>query len=64
MTVSELIRELGKYSGDMDVEIQNDDGWNSRDIGNVYPNTVTRGLALPVPQVYTIVVLSSGMEGL
>jgi hypothetical protein len=64
MTANELIEELKKLPGDLDVELLSNDGFDTRDLGSVDVETVKRGILLPTPKVYDIVVLSSGDEGL
>lgn len=64
MTVKELRKKLKEFPEDMEVEILDNDGNDSRYVGDVRIEKVTRGWALPKPHVYDIVVLSSGSEGL
>lgn len=63
MTAAELIAELRKQPQDTDVEIANEDGYGSRSISLVCVDRVTRGIALPHPKTYDVIVLSSGSEG-
>jgi hypothetical protein len=64
MTVKELREKLKELPEDMEVEILDNDGNDSRYLGDVCTEQVTRGWALPTPHVYKVVVLSSGSEGL
>lgn len=64
MTRAELVAELLHYPPDMEVEILDNDGLNSSGVHSVDQTTVTRGIALPQPHVYDVIVLSRGMEGL
>jgi hypothetical protein len=63
-TVGALREALAAYPDDMEVEILDSDGIDSRSVGEVSARSVTRGWALPNPRTYEVVVLASGMEGL
>lgn len=64
MKVHALIERLRELPADLDVEVLADDGDDSREVDAVSVREVTRGVALPNPRTYSIVVLGSGWEGL
>jgi hypothetical protein len=63
VTVRDLIERLQTLPPDLDVEVMDEDGNDSRLLGTVHVERVTRGWALPVPEVYDVVRLGSGWEG-